>query len=98
MRDATTYDPGVSRESLPRPVGEVVHRELNGQTVLVHLGTNQIFALNSTGSRFWALLAEGYDRSTIRSTLLEEFDVSPAALDAEIDALVARLKDAALID
>lgn len=79
-------------------MGEVVHRELNGQTVLVHLGTNQIFALNSTGSRFWTLLAEGHDRSTIRSTLLEEFDVPAGELEAEIDALLARLKDAALID
>jgi hypothetical protein len=82
---------------LPKPVDEVVHRELNGETVLVHLGTNGIYALNETGSRFWALLDEGHDRDGIRARLVEEFEVAPAEVDAEIDALVADLAAAGLV-
>ena len=83
---------------MPQPVADVVHRELNGQTVLVHLGTNEIFALNATGSRFWTLLTEGRQRSEIRAHLLDEFDVAPEVLDAEIDALISRLVAASLVD
>jgi hypothetical protein len=33
---------------LPTPVADVVYRELNGEIVLVHLGTDRIYALNET--------------------------------------------------
>jgi hypothetical protein len=36
--------------ALPKPVEDVVYRELNGEVVLVHLGTDGIYALNETGS------------------------------------------------
>jgi Coenzyme PQQ synthesis protein D (PqqD) len=82
---------------LPKPVDDVVYRELNGEVVLVHLGTDEIYALNETGSRLWELLTAGQDRVAIRAQLLEEFDVEPAILDAEIDALLVELADAGLV-
>lgn len=82
---------------LPAPVEDVVYRELNGEIVLVHLGTSRIYALNETGARFWELLAAGCNRTGIRARLLEEFAVEPADLDVEMDALVAELADAGLV-
>ena len=82
---------------LPKPVEGVVHRELDGVAVLVHLGTNQIYSLNETGSMFWALLAEGKDRGTIRARLLDEFEVALEELDGEIDKLLADLGRAGLV-
>lgn len=84
-------------DRLPTPVDGVVYRELSGEVVLVHLGTDEIYALNETGARFWELLAAGSDRSTIRARLLEEFTVEPSELDAEIDALVTELSKAGLV-
>jgi hypothetical protein len=82
---------------LPKPAEGVVHRELDGEAVLVHLGTNKIYSLNETGSLFWRLLAEGQERTTIRARILEEFAVDPEDLDGEIDCLLDELADAGLV-
>jgi hypothetical protein len=74
-----------------KPHDEVVHQRLEDSTVLVHLRTNRIYALNTTGTRFWELMAEGHSRQEIRDRLLAEFDVSEDDLDQEIDRLVSEL-------
>jgi hypothetical protein len=84
-------------ERLPRPSREVVFEELEGEVVLVHLGTNRIFSLNRTGARLWQLLAAGYDAAGIRDQLAREFDVDPAELDTEISALLASLSAEKLV-
>ena len=78
-------------ESLPTVNPDVVSQRVGEDIVLVHLKTNQIFALNETGARFWELLAEGRSRAEIESALRDEFDVEPEPLRREIDALVADL-------
>ena len=50
---------------MPLPNPDVVSRRLGDDTVLVHLKTNRIFALNPTGARFWELLLEGMNRGEI---------------------------------
>jgi hypothetical protein len=87
----------VPDNELPKPAEGVVHRELDGEAVLVHLGTNRIFALNETGSMFWVLLVEGNDRATIHARMLEEFDVASDDLDGEMDRILAELAGARLV-
>lgn len=81
----------------PAPAGDVAYRELNGQMVLVHLGTDRIYSLNETGARFWQLLASGQDRAAIHAQLLAEFEIEPEELDSEIDRIVAQLTEAGLV-
>ena len=90
--------PGVlpSQASL-RPAPDVVAQRMGEETVLVHLATNRIYELNRTGSVFWQLLTAGYDRPAIRAELLRRFIVTPAALDSEIERLIAGLSAAQLI-
>ena len=78
-------------ESLPTVNPDVVSQRVGEDVVLVHLKTNQIFALNETGARFWELLVEGRSRTEIERALHEEFDVDHEPLRHEIDALVADL-------
>jgi hypothetical protein len=80
-----------------RPSQDVVFRHLEDEAVLVHLGTNRIYSLNSTGARFWELLAGGRDRSEIKEQLLSEFDVSVEQLEEEIEALLASLVSEGLV-
>ena len=91
-----TYDPVVS-ERLPRPSADVVFRDLGQEAVLVNVGTNRIFSLNATGSRFWALLVAEWDRDRIEAQLVEEFDVDAATLRDEIDQLLVSLAAEGLI-
>jgi hypothetical protein len=76
---------------LPRPHEDVVSERVGEDLVLVHLGTNEIFALNTTGARFWELMAQGESREQIESRLLDEYDVGPAELAREIDQLLSEL-------
>lgn len=75
----------------PRPSQDVVFRQLENETVLVHLRTNRIYALNPTGARFWELLAAGVDVSDIKAQLLREFEVGSEQLESEIDRLLRSL-------
>lgn len=77
--------------ALPKPDQDVVSERVGDDLVLVHLGTNEIFALNATGARFWELLIKGESREAIEVQLLSEYDVSPDTLAAEIDAMLAEL-------
>ncbi len=78
--------------SLPRPSEDVVVQRVGEDLVLVHLKTNEIFALNATGARFWELLAQGKSRDEIEASLLFEYDVSREELEREIDSIVSQLK------
>jgi hypothetical protein len=68
------------------------------EVVLVHLKTNQIYALNETGARFWELLAEETSRDEIVATLTAEFTVSTDQLEREITALVGELERAGMVE
>jgi hypothetical protein len=78
-------------ESLPTINPDVVSQRVGGDIVLVHLKTNQIYALNETGARFWELLAEGRSRAEIERAFRNEFDIEPDELRQEIDSLVSDL-------
>ena len=60
--------------------------------VLVHMGRNEIFALNRTGARLWELLSEGGTRSAAVEQLTTEFDASVETVEREADSLIALLE------
>ncbi len=80
-----------------RPSADVVHKNLGGDVVLVHLQTNSIYALNETGARLWELLVEGRNRGEIRQGLLADFEVAEDELELELDALVSSLRAKRLV-
>jgi hypothetical protein len=81
----------------PRPAADVVAKQVGDETVLVHLRTNRIYALNRTGAKLWELLEAGHDRSEIQQRMLHEFDVAQEQLTAEIERLLASLAAEQLI-
>ena len=83
---------------LPAPSAEVVSRRVGDEVVLVHLGTNHIFALSPTGARFWELLSDGSSRREIEEQLLKEYEVSRDEVSAEIDSLLTTLEAEGLVE
>ena len=79
------------------PAPGVVAREMPDGAVLVHLGTNRIFELNTTGSRIWALVSEGRSGAEVARQLASEYDVDPDMAAGEVRALLARLTEAGLV-
>jgi Coenzyme PQQ synthesis protein D (PqqD) len=86
-----------SIQSLPTPSQDVVSRRLGDEVVLVHLKTNRIFSLSPTGARFWELLSDGKGRTEIEAALLQEYEVTPGEVSAEIDSLVRTLEAEQLV-
>jgi coenzyme PQQ synthesis protein D (PqqD) len=100
LSDDLQNDPGGSPSGPGarwRPDADVVTQLVEGETVVVHLQTNEIYALNRTATRAWELLASGSTKDEARAALQSEFDVPPEQLSAEIDALVAALVEKNLL-
>jgi hypothetical protein len=74
-----------------KPHPDVVFRRLEDRMVLVHMGTNQVFELNSTGARIWELLEEGVEGDELLAALTEEFDVDGDQLRGEVDTILGEL-------
>lgn len=94
---ANGSDQGADGVAHWRPHPDVVSQIVEGETVLVHLQTNEIYALNSTASRAWELLVGGRNTSEIHEALQAEFDVPPDQLRDELDALMTDLAEKDLI-
>ena len=75
----------------------VVAQRVEDQVVLVNLDTNRIFALNSTGARFWELLVQGRTAAEIHAELSEEYPVDGTELQREMERLLDELKAEALV-
>ena len=80
------------------PSPNVVSSRLGDGAVLVHLETNQIFELNTTGVRAWELISEGLDLDAVIDRLGREFDVEAGRVRAEVTDLVAALVQQGLLD
>jgi hypothetical protein len=96
--NATEGEPGSGGGALPRPAPNVVYQEVEGEVVLVHLGTNRIYSLNATGARFWQLLESGCDREAAEAHLAREFEVSGSQVAAEVGALLESLRAEGLVE
>ena len=80
---------------LPNP--EVVAKRLDEDLVVIHLGTDQIYSLNSSAARFWELLENGLDVQEAKKQLTEEFDVPMEQLEQDISATLASLVENQLV-
>ena len=80
---------------LPNP--EVVTKRLDEELVIIHLGTDQIFSLNSSAARFWELLESGLGVLEAKEQLVEEFAVSMPELDEDIRNVLKLLLENQLI-
>lgn len=76
---------------------DVEFKRLVEGMVLVHLTTNQVYELNSTGVRVWELLGAGAQIEEILNRLTAEFEIEPEQLRQDVDDLLQDLKAEGLI-
>jgi hypothetical protein len=73
------------------PSPYIVCTRIGDETVIVHLKTDRMYALNLTASRIWELLCAGLVQKEIEQTLLEEFETSATQLANEVKSLLISL-------
>ena len=76
---------------------DVVTREVGEETMLLDLTSGTYFGLDPVGGRFWTLLEDGKSPLEARDELLELYEVDPAVLDRDLEALLAELTDKGLV-
>jgi len=76
---------------------DVMFRDLEGEVILIHLGTGIYFGLDTVGSRIWQLLAEHGDQEKVIQAMLREFDVKEADLRRDVDVLIEKLTEKKLL-
>lgn len=76
----------------------VLLRELDGQAVLLNLNTETYFGLDEVGTRMWSELVAGASVDGAFLRLEREFDVDPGVLRRDLQALVAELLEAGLLE
>jgi hypothetical protein len=93
-------EPGYHRPSLEDTVRvseDVVFRELDGEAVLLHLGTGIYFGLNGVGTRIWNLLQQETSIQKVYGQLLAFYDVSPQQLQDDLISLIAEMREKGLV-
>jgi ornithine carbamoyltransferase len=86
-----------AKEGKVKISSEVLSQEINGETVLMDLASEQYFGLDAVGTRVWQLLKEGRSRQQLAMLLLDEFAVEQEQLEADITVFLEKLSAAGLI-
>lgn len=80
------------------PRSDVLFRELDGESVLLNMGTGKYFGLDPVGTRMWQVLVEVQDVDTTCSRLLEEYEVDETRLREDLQKLIHELAEHQLIE
>ncbi len=77
---------------------DTVFRDLDGEAVILHLGSGTYFGMNAVGTRIWQLIERHGRLDAVLDELCQEYDASRDELRQDLLELVTRLADARLVD
>ena len=89
--------PTISLETAFSVPDDVVFRELNGEAVLLNLESGIYFGLDPVATRAWQLMVEHGRLDRVFERLLDEYDVAPDVLRADLVALFEQLSKHELV-
>ncbi len=75
-----------------------LHRELQGEAVLLQLDSGEYFGLDEVGQRMWALMVEHGDLDRVVSALAEEYDAPRETIATDLARLVDELVEKKLME
>jgi hypothetical protein len=87
----------INRSGRVRAAEGTLFRELQGEAVLLNLGSESYFGLDAVGTRMWMLLTAAESIQAAYETLLDEYDVEPEKLREDLDGLIGKLVEHGLV-
>jgi hypothetical protein len=81
-----------------RVAPDVLFRLVGEEGVLVNLRTELYFGLNPVGARMWNVLSSANTIQAAYEELLQEYEVEPAQLRADLEELIEQLLGQKLIE
>ena len=77
---------------------DIVATDMDGELVMMDIGTGSYFAINGSGPAIWDRLTEPLLIDDLIASLGDEFDTGPKAqFEAEVSDFVANLVDQGLV-
>ncbi len=76
---------------------DVVYRELDGEIVALSLESGAYVGFDDIGSEIWRLIERHGSLEAIKADLLERYDLTDEACQAELEAFLQSLLDKGLI-
>ena len=87
----------MTADGTPKVSPDVLAAHLEGESVLLHLGSKEYFRLNDTGAAIWKALERGLDEADIVAGLTREFDVDADTAAAEVRRTLGELRARGLL-
>jgi PqqD family protein of HPr-rel-A system len=76
---------------------DAISCDLDGEAVILHVGSGTYFGLNPIGAEIWNRIREERSVSEICEQLMTEYDVSKEQCETEVMALLHRLSEQGLV-
>ena len=81
---------------------ELIHRNIIGEDIFIPIGQtalerNGVFVMSPVGARIWELLSHGKDTNELVPLLMEEYEVEPEVLKADVAEFLAELSRLGLL-
>lgn len=70
---------------------EAISQEISGETVIMDLGSESYFGLNTTGTRVWDLLDGSQSTDSIVQVIAVEFSVDELSVRNDVEELLEAL-------
>ncbi len=87
----------ISKEQIFQLSKEVLSQEIDGESILLDIKSENYFGLNDVGSRVIEILQSGNNINNVTVILLEEFNVGREELEKDICDLFQELLNSGLI-
>jgi hypothetical protein len=75
----------------------VVHETIDGETILIHLGTGTYYSLDGAGSELWVILAAGASRESVFAAASDRYTGDPGEVEAGLSSLLEHLLQEGLL-
>lgn len=88
----------ISFDAHVRIPDNVLFRQLEDESVLLHLNKEIYYGLDDVGTRMWQVLAQSETIQTAFDALSEEYDIEPDVLQRDLTGLIEQLLDRDLLE
>jgi len=78
--------------------GEVAAKVIDGEAILINLGSGLYYSMGKVGGRVWSLIEQSCSSASIAEVVASEFEVSAETAKADVGALAEQLLTEGLID
>jgi hypothetical protein len=77
--------------SLVVDAAHVVHETIDGEAILIHLGTGTYYSLDGVGAEVWESLADGVSGEVVLEAGRERYDGDPGEIQRGLAGLIEEL-------